>query len=65
MVQNLRATWEQAASFVDRILRGASPAELPVEQPSNFELVVNQRTATELGLVIPAVISVRVDRMIK
>ena len=62
---NLRATWEQAASFVDRILRGASPAELPVEQPSNFELVVNQRTATELGLVIPAVISVRVDRMIK
>ncbi len=62
---NLRATWAQAAGFVDRILRGARPAELPVEQPSSFELVVNQRTATELGLTLPAAISMRTDRMIR
>jgi putative ABC transport system substrate-binding protein len=62
---NLRDTWEQAAGFVDRILRGAHPADLPVEQPSRFELVVNQRTAAELGLALPAVISMRTDRMIR
>ncbi|RDJ21922.1 hypothetical protein DWF00_26695 [Bosea caraganae] len=62
---NLRATWEQAAGFVDRILRGARPTELPVEQPSSFELVVNRRTATELGLILPPAISMRTDRMIR
>lgn len=62
---NLRATWEQAAGFVDRILRGARPAQLPVEQPSRFELVVNQRAATELGLILPPAVSMRIDRVIR
>ena len=45
--------YERAAWFVDRILRGASPADLPFEQPTNFELVVNTTTAHNLGLAIP------------
>lgn len=62
---NLRATWQQAASFVDRILRGAKPSELPVEQPSAFELVVNAKAAAELGLAIPQIVALRTDRMIR
>jgi ABC-type uncharacterized transport system substrate-binding protein len=47
----------QVASYVDRLLRGANPAELPVEQPSKFELVFNSKTARALGLTIPQSIS--------
>lgn len=62
---NLRTTWYQAAGFVDRLLRGARPSDLPVEQPSRFELVINARAADALGITIPATISLRADRFIQ
>lgn len=62
---NLRATWKQAAGVVDRILRGARPADLPVEQPSSFELVINLRTADTLGVTIPPAVALRADRVVR
>lgn len=61
---NLRTTWKQAAGFVDRILRGARPADLPVEQPSSFELVINQRSADALGVTIPGAVAMRAERIL-
>lgn len=54
-----------AATFVDKIVKGAKPAELPVEQPTRFEMVVNGRTAKTMGLSVPAEIRVRADRVIE
>jgi putative ABC transport system substrate-binding protein len=62
---NLRTTWKQAAGVVDRILRGARPADLPIVQPSSFELVINTRTAEALGLKIPAAVDLRADRLLR
>ncbi len=62
---NLRESWRQVATFVDRILRGAPPADIPVEQASKFELVVNLSTARALGVTIPPSLLLRADRTIE
>jgi len=53
------------AYYIDKILRGAKPAELPVEQADRFEIVVNRRTAAELGLTIPPVVLVQATEVIE
>jgi ABC-type uncharacterized transport system substrate-binding protein len=57
--------WRRAAGFVDKIVRGARPAELPVEQPTKFELVINLKAAKSIGLTIPAALSLRADDLVR
>jgi putative tryptophan/tyrosine transport system substrate-binding protein len=62
---DLSVVHRRGAVYVDRILKGAKPAELPVERPMKFELVINLKTAKQIGLTIPGSVLYRADRVVK
>ena len=62
---NIDATYHQLATYVDKILHGASPGELPIEQPTTFELVINKRTADTIGIGLPPSLLARADEVIE
>jgi putative ABC transport system substrate-binding protein len=62
---NLQEAWRYLATLVDKVLKGAKPGDLPVEQPTTYQLIINLKTAKALGLTIPQSLMLRADRLIE